>query len=160
MQAGPGCAPSSAGRVMSRLWLFHPPRLVKQFEPQPELDAQNTLRNPLGSCRDLRLVQPSCWRAQPTAAVDRSADDLIHTGPLQCLLSQRLLLSRVQFTKPSALPSGVGNSWFASVRDRSGRALFRLICVLERGIAFASPADGPPGRQSVSTIAPWSPLLL
>lgn len=64
----------------------------------------------------------------------------------------------VRLTSLSALPSGVGNSWFASVYDRSGRALFRLIYVLECGIAFASPANIGEfhGRQCASTIAPQS----
>lgn len=57
------------------------------------------------------------------------------------LFPQRLLLSMVRFTNSSALPSCAGSSRFTSVRDRSGRALFRLICMLKRGIAFASPAN-------------------
>jgi len=45
------------------------------------------------------------------------------------------------FTNTSALPLHAGSGRFSSLRDRSGRALFRLICVLERGIAFACPAN-------------------
>lgn len=66
---------------------------------------------------------------------------------------------------PTSLHSVCCSAWFDSLihqpcrlmltpaglrlRDRSGRALFRLICVLERGIAFASPANLTPSWSAV-----------
>lgn len=79
------------------------------------------------------------------------------TISLQCshgyMLPQCLLLSMVLFTSTSALPSDSGSGRFTSLRDRSGWALFRLICVLERGIAFARPANLGP-------LVLWSPVYV
>jgi hypothetical protein len=47
---------------------------------------------------------------------------------------------------PTAFAAQHGS--FTGTSARSGRALFRLICVLERGIAFACPANLMPASRA------------